>query len=99
MHMILTAQLIAGSGPYHRIDYAIRSIIHPSTNQFAKLGHPFVIHYRGGKNATTMQITIVTKESLYNLLHLGRERLVSDSRVSCLFSKHMNYIILKTYLH
>ena len=63
---------ITGSGPYHRIDTAVRSFIFPRTNELATSGKPFIIHYKGG----------IKPESLLWLRQLGLERVVSDSRVS-----------------
>ena len=73
---------ITGSGPYHRIDTAIRSFIFPQTNDLAMSGRPFILHNKGGIKPDTMEITIATIESLLWLRQLGLERLVTDSRVS-----------------
>ena len=81
----ISALQVKGSGPYHRIDVAIRSFIYPKTNELAMSGRPFVINYKGGISAKTMEITVATTESLSWLRQLGLERVVSDSRVSTLF--------------
>ena len=73
---------ITGSGPYHRIDTAVRSFIFPRTNELATSGKPFIIHYKGGIKPDTMEVTVATNESLLWLRQLGLERVVSDSRVS-----------------